>query len=83
MEITPVSYIEIKLINNEDENEVKQFYELVKHVYKESARPGLTNPFADDRPIIKKLMEGLSIKVENERFGTTAGDTHTHQVFNE
>jgi len=66
MEVTPVNFIELRLFNVEDENEVQQFMDFIRRAYVESAKAGLKNTFEKDRPIIKKLMEELNIKVESE-----------------
>lgn len=83
MEIEPVSYIKITLRNEEGENEIEQFIDFIRRAYIESTRPGLKNVFEPDRAILKKLMEGLRIKVEHDKPAPIAGDTHTSQQFNE
>ena len=64
MDVTPVNFIELRLYNTEEENEVRQFMDFVKRAYVESARAGLKNTFEKDRPIIKKLIEELNINIE-------------------
>ena len=77
MEITPVNYLQITLFNTEEENEVKMMMDFVERAYKESSRAGLKNMFEQDREIIKRLMQGMNIKVKEEDFLVSAGDTHT------
>lgn len=83
MEITPVSYVTITLFSTEGDNELADFRDFVKRAYDESRRAGLKNIFEKDRVIIKKLMEGLNIKVNADGFIINASDTHTIQQFNE
>ena len=79
MEVNPVSYIEITLYSNEKENEVQQFRDFMIRAYKESTKAGLKNMFENDREIIKKIMEGMNIKVDQEELRIVAGDTHTQE----
>jgi len=66
MEVNPVSYMEIILSNTEDENEIEQFMNLMRKVYIESSKAGLVNMFEEDKSIIKKLVEKLTIKIETQ-----------------
>ena len=75
MDVTPVNFIELRLYNTEEENEVQQFMNFVKRAYTESARAGLKNTFEHDRPIIKKLMEELKINTETEIIRVTTEGT--------
>lgn len=75
MEITPVSYIQITFINSEEGNEIADFMDFIKRAYIESRRPGLKNTFEKDREILRKLTEGLNIKIPDQEVQVNAGQT--------
>ena len=83
MEVTAINFIELKLFNTIEENEVEQFMNFIRRAYIESSRAGLKNTFEQDRSIIKKLMEEFGIVVETTTTGTAASDTHTSQQYND
>lgn len=83
MEFEALNIITVTIHNTTEENEIADFCDLIRKCYQESRKAGLKNMFDDnDRAIIRKLMEGLSITAEHEQVNVAAGDTHTVEVYN-
>ena len=80
MEILPVSYIDIRLENEEPAT----FIEILKKCIKEAIKPGFKKMFVDDeKELLAKLARGLNMKVDEQTFITLAGDTHTKNEWND
>jgi len=63
MEITPISYIDIRLNHTPGNNEPGIFGEIMKKCLRQATKPGLKNAFtSDERELIVRIARGLNIE---------------------
>ena len=65
MEIIPRQYVDIRIENTTEINEVAIFGEITRKCYKMANKPGLKNAFTDpERELIARIARGLGIEQE-------------------
>ena len=78
MEITPVQFVDIRLINESGNNEPAHFKGIIESCIKEAIKPGFKNMFTpDEKKLLADIAKGIGLEVDEQLFVILAADTHT------